>query len=120
MIIIIRKIKKILQILLVSFSVLYVSFLFAATPNPGHSWLEVGDGKWATNGTTAYRTFTFPDATSTVLTTNALVTILQGGTGQNSTSTAMSIFSGLLAKGDIFIRGGSVIGRLVAGPNNDV
>ncbi len=115
-----RILKKFSQVFIVIFSVVGMTVLFAATPNPGHPWAQIGDGNWATNGTTAYRTFTFPDATSTVLTTNALVTILQGGTGQNSTSTAMSIFSGLLAKGDIFIRGGSVIGRLVAGPNNDV
>lgn len=116
----IKTIKKVVQVIVVSFSVLYVSYLFAATPNPGHPWTEIGEGTWATNGTTGYRTFTFPDATSTVLTTNALVTVLQGGTGANSTATAMTMFSGLLAKGDLFASNGSLIRRLVVGANNQV
>jgi hypothetical protein len=43
--------------------------VYGATPNPGHPWTEVGDGFWASTSTTAYRTFTFPDATATVMTT---------------------------------------------------
>ena len=38
--------------------------------------------------TTAERTYTLPDATTTILTTNAAVTIGQGGTGQTSASAA--------------------------------
>ena len=49
------------------------SVVFAATPNPGHSWIEVGDGAWAATGTTGYRTFTFPNATATVMTTLDIV-----------------------------------------------
>ncbi len=45
------------------------SFASASTPDPGHPWTEVGDGLWAATGTTAYRTFTFPNATATVMTT---------------------------------------------------
>ncbi len=52
----------------------FIAFLlggiaYGATPNPGHPWTEVGDGLWAATGTTAYRTFTFPNATATVMTT---------------------------------------------------
>jgi hypothetical protein len=95
-------------------------YLSAATPNPGHPWAEVGDGWWAATGTTALHTFTFPDANATVITTNSPVTVAQGGTGANSTSSAMNILSGLIAKGDIFVQGISVIGRLVVGVNNSV
>jgi hypothetical protein len=37
-----------------------------------------------TGATTAERTYTLPDATTTILTTNAAVTVGQGGTGQTS------------------------------------
>jgi hypothetical protein len=63
--------------LLLSFSHL----LYATTPNPGHPWSEVGDGTFAVSGPTASRTYTFPDANATVLTTNSAVTVAQGGTG---------------------------------------
>lgn len=49
--------------------IIIIMRLYAATPNPGHPWLEVGDGQWAATGTTAYHTYTFPDATATVMTT---------------------------------------------------
>ncbi len=94
--------------------------LYSATPNPGHPWREIGDGIWAATGTTAYRTFTFPDASSTVLTTNALVTVAQGGTGANSTSTAMNTLSGLSTKGDISVHNGSIHTRVPVGTNNFV
>lgn len=45
-----------------------VSVIYAATPNPGHPWIETGDGVFQVAGPTALRTFTFPDATSTVVT----------------------------------------------------
>jgi hypothetical protein len=114
--------KNLIHISIVGFSVMYMTVLFAATPNPGHSWLEIGDtnGRWATTGTTAYRTFTFPDASSTVLTTNAFVTVAQGGTGFGATSTAMNALTGLVTKGDLFIRGASVVGRLALSSNNQV
>jgi len=44
-----------------------------------------GNGFFAVSGpTTSLKTFTFPDASSTVLTTNAAVTTAQGGTGFSS------------------------------------
>ncbi len=94
--------------------------LFASTPDPGHPWIEVGDGLWAATGTTAYRTFTFPDASSTVLTTNTAVTVAQGGTGQTSTSSAMSALSGLTTKGDLSVFDGSKHVRLPVGTNGNV
>lgn len=97
-----------------------VGILFASTPDPGHPWREVGDGFWAATGTTAFRTFTFPDASSTVLTTNALVTVAQGGTGQNSTSSAMNALSGLGVKGDISVHNGTIHSRLPVGANTFV
>jgi hypothetical protein len=68
------------------FLVIVVAFLIvgivrAVTPNPGHPWTEVGDGLFAITGPTVARTYTFPDANATVLTTNALVSVAQGGTG---------------------------------------
>jgi hypothetical protein len=96
------------------------SVLFASTPDPGHPWIEVGDGLWAATGTTAYRTFTFPDASSTVLTTNAAVTVAQGGTGQTSTSSALSALSGLTAKGDLSVHNGTNHVRLPVGTNGYV
>ena len=107
----VKKIKNITQILVVSFSVIYASSLFAATPNPGHPWKEIGDSFWAATGTTAFRTFTFPDASSTILTTNDLVTVGQGGLGVNSTSSAMNLLTGLVSKGDILF----VVGLLLEG-----
>lgn len=49
-------------------------------------WKTSGTGKAAISGpgTGTTRTFTFPDADATVLTTNAAVTVGQGGTGQTS------------------------------------
>jgi hypothetical protein len=41
-----------------------------------------------TGATTAEKTYTLPDATTTILTTNAAVTIGQGGTGQTTASAA--------------------------------
>ncbi len=70
--------------------------LHAATPNPGHPWSGVGDGIWAETGTTALRTFTFPDSDATVLTNAAAVTVSQGGTG-TTTLTGVVISSGTSA-----------------------
>lgn len=58
-----------------------VQLVTATTPNPGHGWSEVGDGIFTVTGPTINRTFTFPDANATVLTSNAAVTVAQGGTG---------------------------------------
>jgi hypothetical protein len=61
-----------------------LSLSYAATPNPGHPWTEVGDGNFIASGPTTARTYTFPDASATVLTTNSLVSVAQGGTGTSS------------------------------------
>jgi hypothetical protein len=63
-----------------------VSLVNATTPNPGHPWVEVGDGVFTfTSGQTATNyTYTFPAANTTALTTNAAVTVAQGGTGLGS------------------------------------
>lgn len=60
-----------------------VQLVVAATPNPGHPWSELGDGVFVfTNGQTVTPyTYTFPAANTTVLSTNAAVTVAQGGTG---------------------------------------
>ncbi|ETB63582.1 TPA: hypothetical protein DIC38_02640 [Candidatus Nomurabacteria bacterium] len=87
-----EKISKILPRFSVHYVAYSVSFLFvvfsiihivsATTPNPGHPWSELGDGVFSvTYNQTAPRTYTFPDANATVLTTNAPVTVAQGGTG---------------------------------------
>lgn len=57
------------------------SLIQATTPNPGHPWSETGDGTFAVTGPTVARTYTFPDANSTILTSNSTVTVGQGGTG---------------------------------------
>lgn len=73
----------------VAYTTLFVLIIFsviqlaqATTPNPGHPWSEVGDGVFVVGGLGATsRTFTFPDANATMLTTNSAVTVAQGGTG---------------------------------------
>jgi hypothetical protein len=66
------------------------SFASATTPDPGHPWTQIGDGFWAATGTTAYRTFTFPDATATVMTTLGISQgdILYGSAASTTTSLA--------------------------------
>lgn len=50
------------------------------------------NGFFAVSGpTTSLKTFTFPDASATVLTSNAVVTLAQGGTGANLTASAGGI-----------------------------
>lgn len=58
-----------------------IDYAYATTPNPGHPWTDVGDGTFQITGPASLRTFTFPDADATVLTSNARVTVAQGGTG---------------------------------------
>ncbi|OHA79557.1 MAG: hypothetical protein A2747_03915 [Candidatus Yonathbacteria bacterium RIFCSPHIGHO2_01_FULL_44_41] len=90
-----------LLLLGVAFSVITV--VNAVAPNPGHTWSEVGDvlvdltaqvtgilpvanggtgsAFFSVTGPTTERTFTFPDAAASVLTSNSAVTVAQGGTG---------------------------------------
>ena len=88
--IIFKKIKPRFSFHYVAYSILFfvaifsvVNLVTATTPNPGHPWSELGDGVFSfTNGQTVTPyTYTFPSANSTVLTTNAAVTVGQGGTG---------------------------------------
>ena len=116
-----RYTEKIFPSLLVVIAVCSLAgVLYSATPNPGHPWTQVGDGFWAATGTTAYRTFTFPDATATVLTSFTPVTVAQGGTGTTSTSTALNVLTGLSVKGDVLVHTGSIHARLPVGQNNYV
>jgi len=56
----------------------------AATPNPGHPWSQTGDGTFTATGMSVPRIYTFPNVSTTVLTTSSLVTVPQGGTGTSS------------------------------------
>ncbi|HEV2601810.1 MAG TPA: hypothetical protein VGT41_05980 [Candidatus Babeliales bacterium] len=61
---------------------LVTKMVTATTPNPGHPWTDIGNGTFqVANTQTLVRTFTFPDADATMLTSNAAVTVAQGGTG---------------------------------------
>lgn len=71
-------------ILLAAIFLSVLSLSYAATPNPGHPWSQIGDGNFAVIGLTTPRVLTLPDADSTVLTNNNLVTVAQGGTGSSS------------------------------------
>ena len=79
---------------------------YATTPNPGHPWTEVGDGTFQVTGPTTLHTYTLPDATSTILTTNAAVTVAQGGTGLASL-TANNLLVGNGASSPTFLAPGT-------------
>jgi len=66
-------------------------------------------------GPTAARTYTFPDASTTVLTTNAAVTIGQGGTGQTTATAAFDALSPVTTRGDVIVRNASNNVRLALG-----
>ena len=70
--------------------------------------------------TTAERTYTLPDATTTILTTNAAVTIAQGGTGQTGKTAAFDALSPLTTKGDLIVSDGTDNIRLPVGTNTHV
>ena len=78
--------RQVLLATVLAFMIVFsiVKLLLAATPNPGHPWSGVGDGNFAVTGQTAPRTYTLPDASTTILTTNSLVSVAQGGTGSSS------------------------------------
>ena len=88
---------------------LIVSFAHAATPNPGHPWIEVGDGTFQVVGPTALRTFTFPDVNATVLTSNSAVTVAQGGTGA-ATLTGILKGNGTSAVTAVAAPSGAIVG----------
>jgi hypothetical protein len=69
-----------------------------------------------TGPTTSEKTFTLPNASATVLTTNALVTTAQGGTGVNSTATFPS--SGTVATTATVPAAGTCTNQVVTGLTN--
>lgn len=60
-----------------------------------------------TGATTSEKTYTLPDATTTILTTNAAVTIAQGGTGQTTANAGFNALSPMTSVGDIIYGGTS-------------
>jgi hypothetical protein len=56
---------------------------------------------------TAEKTFTLPNATATILTDNAAVTILQGGTGQTTAGAAFNALSPITTAGDLILGNGT-------------
>jgi hypothetical protein len=70
--------------------------------------------------TTAEKTYTLPDATTTILTTNAAVTIGQGGTGQTGKTAAFDALSPATTKGDLIAYDGTDNVRLGVGTNGYV
>jgi hypothetical protein len=72
---------------------------------------------FAIAGPTALRTYTFPDASATILTTNAAVTIPQGGTGQTTATAAFNALAPATATGGIIVATGTnAYGNLAIGP----
>jgi hypothetical protein len=70
---------------------------------------------------TAEKTFTLPNATATILTDNAAVTILQGGTGQTTASAAFNALSPITTAGDLILgNGANTTTRLAIGANGYV
>jgi hypothetical protein len=57
--------------------------------------------------TTAEKTYSLPDVTTTILTTNAAVTIGQGGTGQTTATAAFNALSPITSTGDLIIGNGT-------------
>jgi hypothetical protein len=74
-----------------------------------------------TGPTTLERTFTLPDASASILTTNAAVTIGQGGTGATTKSSAFDALSPMTTSGDIIYGGLSGTGtRLARGTDGQI
>jgi hypothetical protein len=70
---------------------------------------------------TAEKTFTLPNATATILTDNAAVTILQGGTGQTTAGAAFNALSPITTAGDLILGNGTnTATRLAIGANGYV
>ena len=70
--------------------------------------------------TTTEKTYTLPDATTTILTTNAAVTIGQGGTGQTGKTAAFDALSPTTTKGDLIANNGTNNVRVPVGTNGYV
>ncbi len=67
-----------------------------------------------TGPTTSIKTFTLPNASSTILTDNAAVTIAQGGTGQTTKAAAFDALSPMTTAGDLITGGASGTGTRLA------
>ena len=70
--------------------------------------------------TTAEKTYTLPDATTTILTTNSAVTIGQGGTGQSGKTAAFDALSPTTTKGDLIVNNGTNNIRIPVGADTYV
>lgn len=70
-----------------------------------------------TGPTTAVKTFTFPDASATVLTSFTPVTIAQGGTGTTTAINAFNALSPITTKGDLISNDGTNDVRFGVGTN---
>ena len=71
--------------------------------------------------TTTEKTYTLPDATCSILTSNTAVTITQGGTGQTTASAAFNALSPVTSTGDLIIGNGvNSSTRLAIGTNGYV
>ncbi|MDB5254176.1 MAG: hypothetical protein JWL80_242 [Parcubacteria group bacterium] len=60
-----------LGIAILLFILTVVGVVEAATPNPGHPWSEVGDGTFQVTGPTVMRTYAYPDANATMVTSSS-------------------------------------------------
>jgi hypothetical protein len=67
---------------------------------------------------TSAKTFTFPNASANVLTDNAAVTVLQGGTGATTASAAFNNLSPTTTRGDMIYQGATGDTRLAVGTTN--
>jgi hypothetical protein len=70
-----------------------------------------------TGPTTSEKTFTLPNASATILTDNAPVTIAQGGTGQTTATAAFDALAPTTTKGDLIIRNSTNNVRQAVGIN---
>jgi hypothetical protein len=77
-----------------------------------------GNGFTAFSGPAAsLKTFTLPNATATILTSNAAVTVAQGGTGNTTASAGFDALAPTTTRGDLIARGASSNLRLALGLN---
>lgn len=83
-----QNLKKYLTVAIILMMSWALAWSWVAAINPGHSWTEIGDGRFIVTGPTTPRTYTFPDASATLLTTSSPVTMAQGGTGLTSANAA--------------------------------
>ena len=73
-----------------------------------------------TGPATSAKTFTLPNASATILTSNAAVSIAQGGTGQTTANPAFNALSPLTTEGDLLYYTSSANARLGVGTSGQV